>query len=84
MVFTYKIMMHPKTITPLKVRYEFIERVEKIDDYTVKFTLKRPILNALAKFTFKIIPKHGPANPPYLTREDPFVRTSHRHRPVSA
>ncbi|HTF99991.1 MAG TPA: ABC transporter substrate-binding protein [Nitrospirota bacterium] len=73
-VFTYKIMTHPKTITPLKVRYEFIDSVEKVDDYTVKFTLKRPILNALAKFSFKIIPRHGPANPNYLTREDPFVQ----------
>ena len=73
-VFTYNIMMHPKTITPLKVRYEFIEKVEKTGDYTVVFTLKRPILNALAKFSFKIIPRHGPANPQYLTREDPFVR----------
>src|SRR5512145_3432363 len=27
-VFTYSIMMHPKTITPLKVRYEFISSVE--------------------------------------------------------
>src|SRR5437870_10219280 len=62
-VFTYNIMMHPKTITPLKVRYEFIEKVEKTGDYTVLITLKRPILNALAKFSFKIIPKHGPANP---------------------
>ncbi|HEY6093670.1 MAG TPA: ABC transporter substrate-binding protein [Gallionellaceae bacterium] len=73
-VFTYNVMMHPKTITPLKVRYEFIEKVEKLDDYTVQFTLKRPVLNALAKFTFKIIPKHGPSNPLYLTREDPFVQ----------
>ncbi len=73
-IFTYKIMMHPKTITPLKVRYEFISTAEKLDDYTVKFTLKRPILNALAKFSFKVIPKHGPSNPLYLTREDPFVR----------
>lgn len=73
-VFTYNIMMHPKTITPLKVRYEFIETVSKIDDHTVRFTLKRPILNALAKFSFKIIPKHGPANPQFLTREDPFVQ----------
>jgi peptide/nickel transport system substrate-binding protein len=73
-VFTYKIMMNPRTITPLKVRYEFIDRVEKIDDYTVRFTLKRPILNALAKFSFKIIPKHGPSNPDYLTRDDPFVQ----------
>lgn len=73
-VFTYNIMMHPKTITPLKVRFEFIEKAEKIDDYTVRFTLKRPVLNALAKFSFKIIPKHGPKNPVYLTREDPFVQ----------
>jgi peptide/nickel transport system substrate-binding protein len=73
-IFTYKIMMHPRTITPLKVRYEFIENVEKVDDYAVKFTLKRPILNALAKFSFKIIPKHGPTNPLYLTRDDQFVQ----------
>jgi peptide/nickel transport system substrate-binding protein len=73
-VFTYKIMMHPKTITPLKVRYEFIDTVEKLDDYTVKFTLKRPILNALAKFSFKVIPAHGPSNPNYLTRDDAFVQ----------
>ncbi|MGE5173786.1 MAG: ABC transporter substrate-binding protein [Betaproteobacteria bacterium] len=73
-VFTYKIMMHPRTITPLKVRYEFIDSVEKIDDYTVKFTLKRPILNALAKFSFKIIPKHALGNPNYLTRDDRFVQ----------
>src|SRR6266702_2062203 len=74
-VFTYNIMMHPKTITPLKVRYEFIDKIEKTGDYTVVCTLKRPILNALAKFSFKIIPKHGPANPQYLTREDPFARS---------
>jgi peptide/nickel transport system substrate-binding protein len=73
-IFTYKIMMHPKTITPLKVRYEFIDTVEKLNDYTVKFTLKRPILNALAKFSFKVIPKHGPSNTTYLTRDDAFVQ----------
>ncbi len=73
-IFTHKIMMHPKTITPLKVRYEFIEKAEKIEDYTVQFVLKRPILNALAKFSFKIIPRHGPSNPLYLTREDSFVQ----------
>src|SRR5215510_7641087 len=29
-VFTYNIMMHPRTITPLKVRYEFIDKVERV------------------------------------------------------
>src|SRR3990170_855799 len=74
-VFTYNVMMHPRTITPLKVRYEFIDKIEKTDDYTVVCTLKRPILNALAKFSFKIIPRHGPANSQFLTREDPFARS---------
>jgi peptide/nickel transport system substrate-binding protein len=76
-IFTYNVMMHPKTVTSLKVRFEFIKSVTKIDDYTVEFMLKRPILNALAKFSFKIIPKHGPENPEFLTREDPFV-----HKPI--
>ena len=61
-IFTYNVMMHPQTITPLKVRYEFIDTATKIDDHTVQFTLKRPILNALARFSFKIIPKHGMIN----------------------
>ncbi len=73
-IFTYNVIMHPNTITPLKVRNEFIATVTKSDDHTVVFTLKRPILNALAKFSFKIIPKHGPQNPEFLTREDPFVQ----------
>lgn len=73
-VFTYNIMMNPKTITPLKVRFEFIEKVEKLDDFSVRFTLKRPVLNALAKFSFKIIPRHGLKNPLFLTRDDPFVQ----------
>ncbi|MBW2591066.1 MAG: hypothetical protein JRD71_10185 [Deltaproteobacteria bacterium] len=73
-IFTYNIMMHPKTITSMKVRYEFIESVIKMDDYTVQFTLKRPILNALAKFSFKVIPQHGPANQEFLSREDSFAQ----------
>src|SRR5687767_15382648 len=73
-VFTYNIMMHAKTITPLKVRYEFIESVQKTGEHTVVFTLKRPILNALAKFSFKMLPKHGPRNPQLHTREDPSTR----------
>jgi len=73
-VFTYRIMMHPKTITPLKVRYEFIREAKKLDSHTVRFTLKRPIMNALPKFTFKIIPEFGLSNSAYLSRDDAFVQ----------
>lgn len=73
-VFTHRVMMNPKTISPLKVRYEFIEKAEKVDDFTVRFVLKRPILNALAKFSFKVIPKHALGGKEFLAREDPFVQ----------
>ncbi len=73
-IFTYNVMMHPRTVTPLKVRYEFIAEAKKLDQHAVRFVLKRPILNALPKFTFKIIPEFGPANAAYLGRDDPFVR----------
>ena len=76
-IFTYHIMMHPRTVTPLKVRYEFIADAKKLDSHTVRFTLKRPILNALPKFTFKIIPEHGPSNTAFLARDDKFV-----HNPI--
>lgn len=73
-VFTYNIMMHPRTVTPLRVRYEFVKEVKKLDAYTVRFTLKRPIMNALPKFTFKVIPEFGPSNAAFLGRDDPFVQ----------
>ncbi len=71
---TFDVMMHPKTITPLKIRYEFIDKVKVIAKYKITFYLKRPVLNGLAKFTFKIIPRHALRNPEYLTRDDPFVQ----------
>src|SRR3989337_3550117 len=36
-IFTYKIMMHPKTVTALKTMFAFIDSAEKVDDYTVRF-----------------------------------------------
>ncbi|MBI3353974.1 MAG: hypothetical protein HY034_03690 [Nitrospirae bacterium] len=53
-IYTYNVMTHPKTITPLKLRYEFIQEIKKIDPHTVQFVLKRPVLNALAKFTLLV------------------------------
>ncbi len=73
-VFTYQVIANPKTVSSLKLRYEFIEAVRKLDDYRVEILLKRPVLNALGKLTFKIIPKHALEGRDYLTRSDPFVQ----------
>ena len=55
-VKTFSLMMNPKTVTPLQSRYGFISSVKKIDDYTVVFLLKKPLLNVLGRFSFKILP----------------------------
>ncbi|HWP34769.1 MAG TPA: ABC transporter substrate-binding protein, partial [Thermodesulfobacteriota bacterium] len=73
-VFTYQVVANPKTVSSLRSRYEFIETVRRLDDHRVEVVLKRPILNALGKLTFKIIPKHALAGRDYLTRTDPFVQ----------
>jgi len=78
-VFTYNIMMHPKTITPLKVRYEFIEKVEKTGDYTVG-ARQAPDPERACEVQLQDHPQHGPSNPQYLTREDRFAHSRHRHR----
>jgi peptide/nickel transport system substrate-binding protein len=53
---TYQIMMNPKTLTSLQSRYNFISSVRKVNSYTVEFKLKKPLLNVMGKFSFKIVP----------------------------
>jgi peptide/nickel transport system substrate-binding protein len=55
-VKTFKIMMHPKTVTSLQSRYDFISSIRKLDDYHVEFVLKKPFLGVLGRFSFKILP----------------------------
>jgi len=57
-VKTFKVMMHPSTVTSLQSRYGFISAVKKIDDYTVQFKLRKPVLNVLGRFSFKILPAY--------------------------
>jgi peptide/nickel transport system substrate-binding protein len=73
-VFTYQVIANPKTVSSMRLRYEFIEAVRKHDDHHVEVVLKRPVLNALGKLTFKIIPKHVLEGRDFLTRTDPFVQ----------
>ncbi|HEX7125224.1 MAG TPA: ABC transporter substrate-binding protein [Thermodesulfobacteriota bacterium] len=73
-VFTFQVMTNPKTVSSARLRYEFIEAVNRMDDHRVEVVLKRPILNALGKLTFKIIPRHALQGRDFLTRTDPFVQ----------
>ncbi len=56
-VFTINSILNPAYPSPLRSSWQGI-RVEKIDDYTVKFVLKNPYAPFLEKTTIGIIPKH--------------------------
>jgi len=54
-VFTYLAMKNSPTT---KDRMDFIAEVKALDDHTIKFILKAPILNALGRLAFPIVPHH--------------------------
>ncbi len=56
-IFTIKTIQNPETKSPLRANWVGV-KVEKIDDYTVKFSLQKPYSAFLENCTLKIIPKH--------------------------
>ncbi len=76
-VKTFEIMMHPNTVTSLQSRYNFISSVQKLDPYTVVFTLKKPVLNVLGRFSFKILPSFLLAKYSYLRGDEELLLYKH-------
>jgi peptide/nickel transport system substrate-binding protein len=76
-VKTFALMMNPKTVTPLQSRYSFISSVKKIDDYTVVFMLKKPLLNVLGRFSFKILPSFLLEDVTYLRGDEDLSLYKH-------
>ncbi len=57
-VFTVEAAKNPKTKFFQKSVYEYIKEVKKVDDKTVRFEFVMPLANPLAKFSWKVLPKH--------------------------
>ncbi len=73
-VGTLDLIQNPKTLTPLKAPYELVADARKLDAQTVEITLKRPVVNALGRLSFKVVPTFALKRPDFLTRDDPFVQ----------
>ncbi len=57
-VFTVQAGQNPKTKFFQKSVYEFIKDVQKVGEDQVRFEFNMPLTNPLAKFSWKILPKH--------------------------
>jgi peptide/nickel transport system substrate-binding protein len=63
-VYTFELIQNPEIASPLISGFQGV-KVEKIDDFTVRFTLKEPFAPFLSSLTLGILPEHiwGDYNP---------------------
>lgn len=75
-LFTYNTVMNPKVFTPLKTNFQLVEKVELIDDYTIRVLYKKPYFKALDIWSISIIPEHVLAN------EKDIMTSSFNKKPI--
>jgi len=78
-LFTLNLIRNPQYASTLRGNWEGIQ-VEKTDDYTLQFTLKKPYVPFLHNLTFGILPKHLWEN----ITSDKFTLTELNRKPVGS
>lgn len=73
--FTYRKMIDPQIPSPYGSKFQTIERLEIIDDYTLRVLYKEALSPALSSWTLWIMPKH-------LLENENFLTTSYARHPV--
>ncbi len=57
-LFTYQLMVDPKTPTAYAGDYKQVEKAEVLDDYTFRVTYPKPFAPALGSWGLAILPRH--------------------------
>jgi len=57
-LFTYELMVDPRTPTAYANSFQQIENAEVLDDHTFRVTYRRPLAKALSAWSFPIMPAH--------------------------
>jgi peptide/nickel transport system substrate-binding protein len=57
-MFTYQVMIDPKTPTAYGGDYKQVKKAEVLDDYTFQVTYPKPFAPALGSWTLAILPRH--------------------------
>jgi peptide/nickel transport system substrate-binding protein len=57
-LFTYQVMVDPKTPTAYSGDYLQVKKAEVLDDYTFRVTYRQPFAPALGSWTWAMLPEH--------------------------
>lgn len=57
-IFTFETITSPKIFTPYAQSYKFVEKIEKIDDLTLRVKYKNPYFRALEIWLVGLLPHH--------------------------
>ncbi|KJJ83634.1 oligopeptide-binding protein AppA [Candidatus Omnitrophus magneticus] len=72
--FTYMTILNPETASPYISEFNLIDKIEIIDDYTVRFKYKEPFAPSLIKLGMGIIPEHIFKNDKNIKQEFSFSK----------
>ena len=75
-VFTYKSILSPQVSTPYASSFEHVEKLEALDDFTLKITYKYPYFKALETWMIGILPEH------ILKNENSLMTSSFNQNPI--
>ncbi len=75
-VFTYNMINNPKVFTPIKSSFDKVEKVKKIDNFTVEITYKQPYFKALEIWMTGLLPYH------ILKNEKDLMTSSFNKNPI--
>lgn len=77
--YTYDKILDPKSLAEnKKADFEFVDKVEVPDKYTVRAHYKKPYAPALGSWSFAIIPKH------IFEKEPDFLNSKYSHSPIGS
>ncbi|MDR0762641.1 MAG: peptide-binding protein [Campylobacteraceae bacterium] len=75
-IFTYETITSPTVFTPYAESFRHVEKVEAIDNFSVKVTYKYPYFAALETWTIGILPYH------ILKNENSIMTSAFNQKPI--
>ncbi|MDR0580243.1 MAG: peptide-binding protein [Campylobacteraceae bacterium] len=75
-IFTYESILSSKVSTPYSESFKHVEKIEKIDDFTIKVIYKYPYFRALEIWMMGLLPEH------ILKNESSLMTSSFNQKPI--